>query len=206
MDAMIKYLDLKRINDLYDAEIRGAISGVLDSGWYLKGEATRRFEQAYADYIGTKYCIGCGNGLDALMLSLKAFGIGEGDEVIIPANTFIATALAVTYTGAKRCRASRLRIQLIGLRQQPKGALQHGGQDRHPCLTLCRHQEEQRAIGAFLQQALRDSRNGLALLHRLWPRRASRHVLLLRHGETGARGDHSDLQLRQLQARFHLCG
>ena len=70
---MIKYLDLKRINDLYDAEIREAINEVLDSGWYLKGEATRKFELAYAQYIGTRYCIGCANGLDALTLILRAY-------------------------------------------------------------------------------------------------------------------------------------
>ena len=97
---MIKYLDLKRINDLYDAEIREAINEVLDSGWYLKGEATRKFEQAYALYIGTKHCIGCANGLDALTLILRAYiemGVmQEGDEVIVPANTFIASILAIT--------------------------------------------------------------------------------------------------------------
>ena len=97
---MIKYLDLKRINDLYDAEIREAISEVLDSGWYLKGEATRKFEQAYAQYIGTKHCIGCANGLDALTLILRAYiemGVmTPGDEVIVPANTFIASILAIT--------------------------------------------------------------------------------------------------------------
>ena len=97
---MIKYLDLKRINDLYDAEIREAISEVLDSGWYLKGEATRKFEQAYAQYIGTMHCIGCANGLDALTLILRAYiemGVMQaGDEVIVPANTFIASILAIT--------------------------------------------------------------------------------------------------------------
>ena len=97
---MIKYLDLKRINDLYDAEIREAINEVLDSGWYLKGEATRKFEQAYALYIGTRHCIGCANGLDALTLILRAYiemGVmAPGDEVIVPANTFIASILAIT--------------------------------------------------------------------------------------------------------------
>lgn len=97
---MIKYLDLKRINDLYDAEIREAISEVLDSGWYLKGEATRKFEQAYAQYIGTRHCIGCANGLDALTLILRAYiemGVmKEGDEVIVPANTYIASILSIT--------------------------------------------------------------------------------------------------------------
>ena len=59
---MIKYLDLKRINDQHDAELREAISQVLDSGWYLKGEATRLFESHYAAFIGSRYCVGCGNG------------------------------------------------------------------------------------------------------------------------------------------------
>ena len=97
---MIKYLDLKAINALYDAELREAVSRVLDSGWYLKGEATRQFERDYAEYIGTRHCIGCGNGLDALMLILRAYielGVmHEGDEVIVPANTYIASILAIT--------------------------------------------------------------------------------------------------------------
>lgn len=100
---MIKYLDLKAINQLHDAEIRAAICGVLDSGWYLKGEATRQFEQHYAEYIGTKYCIGCANGLDALILILRAYielGVMQkGDEVIVPANTYIASILAITECG-----------------------------------------------------------------------------------------------------------
>ena len=102
---MIKYLDLKRINDLYDAEIRQAVSSVLDSGWYLKGETTRRFEQHYANYIGTRFCIGCGNGLDALTLIFRAYiemGVMQpGDEVIVPANTYIASILAITECGLK---------------------------------------------------------------------------------------------------------
>ena len=100
---MIKYLDLLRINALYDAEIRQAVADILDSGWYLKGEATRRFEEAYAAYIGTRYCVGCGNGLDALKLILRAYmemGVMQaGDEVIVPANTYIASILAITQCG-----------------------------------------------------------------------------------------------------------
>lgn len=102
---MIKYLDLKSINSLYDEEIRAAVSRVLDSGWYLKGEATRCFEQHYAEYIGTRYCIGCGNGLDALTLIFRAYmemGVMQrGDEVIVPANTYIASILAITECGLK---------------------------------------------------------------------------------------------------------
>lgn len=100
---MIKYLDLKRINGQHDGEIREAVNKVLDSGWYLKGETTRQFEQAYAEYIGTRYCIGCGNGLDALKLIFRAYmemGVMQvGDEVIVPANTYIASILAITECG-----------------------------------------------------------------------------------------------------------
>ena len=93
---MIKYLDLKAINKPYEH----AADEVLSSGWYLKGDWTRRFEDAYAEYIGTKHCIGCGNGLDALTLIFRAYielGVmQEGDEVIVPANTYIASILAIT--------------------------------------------------------------------------------------------------------------
>ena len=97
---MIACLPLHKINALYDAELREAVGRVLDSGWYLKGEATRQFERDYAEYIGTRHCIGCGNGLDALMLILRAYielGVmHEGDEIIVPANTYIASILAIT--------------------------------------------------------------------------------------------------------------
>ena len=100
---MIKYLDLKRINDQLDAELRASVMEVLDSGWYLKGEATKRFEQHYADYIGTRFCVACGNGLDALKLIFRAYiemgMMNVGDEVIVPANTFIASVLAITDNG-----------------------------------------------------------------------------------------------------------
>ena len=102
---MIAYLPLHDVNALYDSELREAVSRVLDSGWYLKGEATHQFEQHYAEYIGTRYCIGCGNGLDALTLILRAYmemGVMQrGDEVIVPANTYIASILAITECGLK---------------------------------------------------------------------------------------------------------
>lgn len=93
---MIKYLDLKAINKPFEH----AADEVLQSGWYLKGDYTRRFEEAYAEYIGSRFCIGCGNGLDALTLIFRAYmemGVmHEGDEVIVPANTYIASILAIT--------------------------------------------------------------------------------------------------------------
>lgn len=84
-----------------DIELRGAFDRVLKASWYIEGVEDKAFEKAFAEYCGTKYCVGVGNGLDALMLVLKALDIGEGDEVIVPSNTYIATALAVTYVGAK---------------------------------------------------------------------------------------------------------
>ena len=96
MGTTIKYLDLRAINQPYEQ----AADDVLRSGWYLKGEATRRFEQHYAEYIGTRHCVGCGNGLDALTLILRAYRemgvMQDGDEVIVPANTYIASILAIT--------------------------------------------------------------------------------------------------------------
>ncbi len=81
--------------------IRDAFERVYNSSSYINGVEDKAFETEFADYCNRKYCIGVGNGLDALMLSLKALDIGKGDEVIVPSNTYIATALAVTYAGAK---------------------------------------------------------------------------------------------------------
>lgn len=81
-------------------ELKSAFDRVLARSWYIGGVEDETFEKAFAKYCGTEYCIGVGNGLDALMMVLKALGIGKGDEVIVPSNTYIATALAVTYVGA----------------------------------------------------------------------------------------------------------
>lgn len=83
-----------------DTGIRDAFDRVFNRSWYIEGEEDTAFEKMFADYCNVKYCVGCGNGLDALMLALKALDIKDGDEVIIPSNTYIATALAVTYAGA----------------------------------------------------------------------------------------------------------
>ena len=102
---MIKYLDLKSITGLHSAEIKAAVDAVIDSGWFLQGEATERFERDYAAFIGTSHCVSCGNGLDALTLILRAYiemGVMKaGDEVIVPANTYIASILAITENGLK---------------------------------------------------------------------------------------------------------
>lgn len=97
---MIKFLDIKAINDSFEPELSLAVKRVLESGWYLHGIETNLFEEEFSNYIGAKHCIGVANGLDALRLILKAYielGImKEGDEIIVPANTFIATILAIT--------------------------------------------------------------------------------------------------------------
>lgn len=96
---MIPFLDLKKINAQYKDEIKNKINNVLDSGWYLLGEQNKQFEENFAKYCGAKYCIGCANGLDALRLIIKAYGFGKGDEIIAPANTYIASILAITDNG-----------------------------------------------------------------------------------------------------------
>ncbi|MBR5235149.1 MAG: DegT/DnrJ/EryC1/StrS family aminotransferase [Bacteroidaceae bacterium] len=102
---MIKFLDLQAVNAAYAAEIEEAVLRVARSGWYLRGAETERFEAAYAQYVGTKYAVACGNGLDALRLIFRAYMemglLHEGDEVIVPANTYIASILSVTYNGLK---------------------------------------------------------------------------------------------------------
>lgn len=82
-------------------DLQNAFNRVFSSSWYIGGKEGATFEHAFAEYCGVKYCVGTGNGLDALMLALKALNVGAGDEVIVPSNTYIATALAVTYVGAK---------------------------------------------------------------------------------------------------------
>lgn len=97
---MIKFLDLKEINDSFEPQISNSIRRVLDSGWYLMGNEVKFFEQEYGQFIGAKHCIGVANGLDALRLILKAYlelgFMKEGDEIIVPANTYIASILAIT--------------------------------------------------------------------------------------------------------------
>jgi dTDP-4-amino-4,6-dideoxygalactose transaminase len=97
---IIPFLDLKAINLRDQAAFDHALHRVLASGWLILGNEVANFEKAFAAYCETSHCIGVANGLDALHLALKAWGIGPGDEVLVPSNTYIATWLAVTYTGA----------------------------------------------------------------------------------------------------------
>jgi dTDP-4-amino-4,6-dideoxygalactose transaminase len=96
----VPFLELKPSYEELRSEFDAAYHRVMESGWYLLGQELAAFEGEFAAFCGTKYCIGVGNGLDALHLILKAYGIGDGDEVIVPSNTYIATWLAVSYSGA----------------------------------------------------------------------------------------------------------
>lgn len=100
---MVKFLDLKALNEQYRAELLDACAKVVDSGWYIAGEALSIFEQEFSQYCGTEHCVGVANGLDALSLTLRAWmELGQlkiGDEVIVPANTYIASVLAITANG-----------------------------------------------------------------------------------------------------------
>ncbi len=96
----IPYVSFHPMEKELENDLRAAFDRVFSHSWYIAGEEDTSFEKAFAKYCGVEYCVGVGNGLDALVLALKALGIGRGDEVIVPSNSFIASALAVTYVGA----------------------------------------------------------------------------------------------------------
>lgn len=98
---MIKFLDLTSINKMYEDEIKDKFQCIFDKGWYLQGEENNIFNKAFAAYCGTKYAVGVANGLDALNLIIKAYGFGPDDEIIVPANTYIASVLAISENGCK---------------------------------------------------------------------------------------------------------
>lgn len=97
---MIKFLDLQAINARYKEDIKSTISGVVESGYYILGQKVSEFESEFSSFCGTKYSVGVGNGLDALSLIMMAMDIGYGDEVIVPVNSYIASALAISSVGA----------------------------------------------------------------------------------------------------------
>lgn len=102
---MIPFLSLKDVTNLHGDEINVVVTGVVNGGWYLQGKENERFEENYSKFIGTKYTIGCANGLDALIWIFRAYKelgvMQDGDEVIVPANTYIATILAITENNLK---------------------------------------------------------------------------------------------------------
>lgn len=96
----IPFVNFEPMHKEIEEDILTKFKEVYETNWFIQGEEVKKFEEEFAKFCGVKYCIGCGNGLDALYLILKAYGIGKGDEVIVPSNTYIATALAVSYVGA----------------------------------------------------------------------------------------------------------
>jgi len=118
----VPFLDLREAYLELKDEIDAALNGVLKGGWYILGENVTRFEEEFAAYCGCRYCVGVGSGMDALELLLKAHGIGPEDEVVVPANTYIATALAVSHVGAtpvlvepdpRTCNVDPFRIESV---------------------------------------------------------------------------------------------
>ena len=100
MQQSIPFLDFKKMNQDVKAALLPSFENFIDSGWYILGNQVKQFESDYANFNKVKYCAGLANGLDALIVSLKALNIGVGDEVIVPSNTYIASWLAVSYVGA----------------------------------------------------------------------------------------------------------
>ncbi len=96
---MIQFLDLHKINEIYRTEIDKKIKSVLDSGWYLSGKENEEFCKNFAQYCGTKFALGVANGLDALTLIIRAYGFRKDDEIIVPANTYIASILSISENG-----------------------------------------------------------------------------------------------------------
>lgn len=97
----IPFVSFEPMHEEIKNEILSKFKEVYEKNWFIQGEEVERFEEEFAEFCEAKYCIGCGNGLDALFLILRGYDIKEGDEVIVPSNTYIATALAVSYVGAK---------------------------------------------------------------------------------------------------------
>ena len=96
----VPFVDLRPLERKLSGDLHAAFERVLDASWYIRGSECASFEKAFSGYVGVEHCVGCGNGLDALTLALEALGVGPGDEVIVPALTFVATALAVSKAGA----------------------------------------------------------------------------------------------------------
>ncbi|TNB63744.1 DegT/DnrJ/EryC1/StrS family aminotransferase [Campylobacter helveticus] len=98
---MVKFLDLKKVNERFNKEFEVKFKELLDSGWFLLGEQTKLFEKQFANYCGVEHCIGVANGLDALRLIIRAFDFEKGSEILVPANTYIASILAISDNDCK---------------------------------------------------------------------------------------------------------
>ena len=99
MTNVVPFLDLQKVNARFYQQIDNSISSVINNGQYIRAKEYELFTSEFAEYCGAKYCVGVANGLDALTLIIKGYGFGNGDEIIVPANTFIASILAITLAG-----------------------------------------------------------------------------------------------------------
>jgi hypothetical protein len=127
---MIPLFELSKLHAEMADEVEQAWQQVRQAGAFVGGEFVERFEAEWADYCGARHCIGVANGTDALELCLTALGIGRGDEVIVPANTFIATAEAVANVGAGLCRRRSRDARDDRRRRRSRDHAPHGGGDR----------------------------------------------------------------------------
>jgi len=116
----VPFLDFVGPYEELKPELDEAWSRFMRSAWYILGREVEAFEEEYAAYCGARYCVGVGNGLEALHLILRAYGIGAGDEVIVPSNTYIATWLAVSYAGATPVRSSPIPAPSTSIRRASK--------------------------------------------------------------------------------------
>lgn len=131
---MIKFLDLHKINERFRAETENRLKQILDKGWYLFGAENESFCKNFAAYCGTEYALGVANGLDAINLIIRGYGFGQGDEIIVPANTYIATILAVS---ANNCTPVLVEPDIDTYNINPD-LIEEKITDCSTCIILCR--------------------------------------------------------------------
>jgi dTDP-3-amino-3,4,6-trideoxy-alpha-D-glucose transaminase len=173
----IPFTDLAAGHAELGPELKSAVDRAVDSGWYLLGPELERFEQEFADYCGTRHCVGVGSGLSAIELALRAAGIGAGDEVIVPAYTWIATWLAVSRTGA-----TPVPVEVLGTYNMDPGAIPAAITERTAAIIpvhLRGEPADMEAIGAIAR------RHGLAVVEDA----AQAHGARCRGRRVGSLGD-----------------
>ena len=154
----VPFLSLKNITEKYSDEINAAVLRVVNSGWYLQGNENQTFGKNYAKYIGTDCCIGCANGLDALILILRAYKelgvMQDGDEIIVPANTYIASILAITENNLKPILVEPTfdNLEIDDSKIGTNHAKNKGYYDCSPLRTLCLYRKYWRTLQKIQSQ------------------------------------------------------
>ena len=179
---MIPYLPLKEINAQYRPQTDGALQRVIEKGWYIMGEECAAFEQEYSAYIGTRHCIGCGNGYDALWLILNAYRqlgkLGEGDKVLVPANTFIASVLAITHNNLQPVFVDPSPVSYLAAEEEMLAAI-----EKETKAVLLVHLYGQNSFSDKLAEACRE--RGILIIED----NAQAHGALYGSRRTGSLGD-----------------